>query len=79
MNVSFVKTRYAEVKNDICGTLFGGVSQITWAAWILSLCLQVVAIVSNMLVVRIRGVSEKEADFTFALDGGPYRRTPEIY
>ena len=71
MNVSFVERRYDEVKNDICGILFGGVAQINWALWLLGLSLELVAILAHLLVVRLRGLSEKEAAFTlFDLDGG---------
>ena len=71
MNVSFVERRYDEVKNDICGILFGGVAQITWALWLLGLSLELVAILAHLLVVRLRGLSENEAAFTlFDLDGG---------
>lgn len=73
MNASFVERRYDEVKNDICGTLFGGVAQINWALWLLGLSLEMVAILAHMLTVRLRGLSEKEAAFTM-LDYDDRRR-----
>ena len=67
MNISFVEQRYDQVKYDICGTLFGGVAQINWAFWLMGISLEVIAVVSHILAIRLRGVSEKEASFT-ALD-----------
>ena len=61
MNVSFVEKRYDEVKDDICGTLFGGVAQINWSLWLLGICLEAAAILAHLLIVRLRGSSEKEA------------------
>lgn len=61
MNVSFVERRYHEVRDDICIQLYGGVAQINWALWILGISLEVIAILAHVLVVRLRGVSEKEA------------------
>ena len=65
MNVSFAKRRYNKVKNDICGTLFGGVAQINCALWLLGISLEMVAILAHILSVRLRGLlSRKEAAFT---------------
>ncbi len=61
MNVSFVERRYDEVKDDICIQLYGGVAQINWALWMLGISLEVIAILAHVLVVRLRGVSDKEA------------------
>ncbi len=61
MNVSFVEQRYNEVKHDMCVTLFGGVAQINWALWLLGISLEVVSVIAHILVVRVNGVSEKEA------------------
>ena len=68
MNVSFVERRYDEVKNDICGTMFGGIAQVNWALWLLGISLEIVAILSNILSVRLRGLSEKVAAFTTLQD-----------
>jgi len=64
MNVSFVERRYNEVKNDICGTMFGGLAQINWGLWLLGISLEMVAILAHILTVRLRGLSQKEAAFT---------------
>jgi len=61
MNVSFVERRYDEVKHDICVTLFGGVTQINLALWLLGLSLEMVAVLAHVLSVRLRGLSRKEA------------------
>lgn len=61
MECNFVESRYGEVKNDICGTLFGGVAQINWALWLLGISLEAIAIISHVLAIRLRGLSEKEA------------------
>jgi len=80
MNVSFVERRYDEVKNDICGTLFGGVAQINWALWLLGISLEVVAVLAHVLTVRLRGLSEKEAAFTMLdYDGGQELRRADVY
>lgn len=58
MNVSFVERRYDEVKEDICGTLFGGAAQLMMSYFILGICLEVVAIVVHVLAVRTRSNAE---------------------
>ena len=73
MNVSFVERRYNEVKHDMCVTLFGGVAQINWALWLLGISLEVVAVIAHILVVRVSGVSEKEAAATKVLSAGGRR------
>ena len=74
MNVSFVERRYDEVKNDICGILFGGVAQITWALWLLGLSLELVAILAHLLVVRLRGFCMK-----IAIDTDDSHATCEVF
>lgn len=56
------------MKTDICETLFGGVSQITWSLWIFGLALETIAVMSHILVVRVRSKAEREGSFNH-LDG----------
>eukprot|EP00970_Alexandrium_tamarense_P005114 scaffold825_cov196-Alexandrium_tamarense.AAC.59 len=68
MNVSFIERRYAFIKTDICGILFGGIAQINWALWLLGISLEVVAIVSHILAVRMKGLSQKGEESFDMLD-----------
>lgn len=68
MNVSFVQTRYDELKSDVCGKLFGGLAQIDLAFWIVGLGLEVIAIVLHVLSIRLKRNFDKDAD----LGGGIY-------
>ena len=80
MNASFVEQRYNEVKNDLCGKLFGGVAQINWALWLLGMSLEVVAVLTHILTVRLRGLSRKEAELDMIdLDGGRGLMKADLY
>ena len=80
MNVSFIERRYDEVKNDVCGTLFGGVAQIFLGLLMLGLSLEVVALLAHILAVRLRGLSEKEAALDIMdLDGQRSFRRANVY
>ena len=60
MNVSFVERRYNQVKSNICGTTFLGLEKLMWSLWTLGIALEVIAIVSHVLSVRLgRASGEK--------------------
>ena len=61
MNISFVANRYQQVRDNVCGVMFGGFAQVNWSLWILALCLEIIAVLSNILSTRLRGVSRSEA------------------
>ena len=77
MNVSFVEKRFDQVKDDLCGSMFGGIAQIHWGLWLLSISLQVLAILANVLCVRLRGLTRKAAKLEREY-GGPLSNV-EIY
>mmetsp|Transcript_11370 Transcript_11370/g.17066 ORF Transcript_11370/g.17066 Transcript_11370/m.17066 type:complete len:847 (-) Transcript_11370:181-2721(-) len=62
MDVSFVGKRYNQVEKEFCETMFGGFSQISGALWAIALLLEISAVLASVLSVRLRGVSEDEAD-----------------
>ncbi len=53
MNVSFVERRYTSVKNNICGKSFLGVEKLMWSLWALGISLELIAILSHVLSVRL--------------------------
>jgi hypothetical protein len=61
MNASFVERRYDQVKYDVCGTLFGGLVQINWSLWFLGICLEIVAIMAHILLIRLQDFSDEDA------------------
>mmetsp|Transcript_26694 Transcript_26694/g.39357 ORF Transcript_26694/g.39357 Transcript_26694/m.39357 type:complete len:303 (+) Transcript_26694:1748-2656(+) len=65
MNVSFVQRRYDQIRNDVCMTMFGGLTQVNWALWVLALFLQATAILANVLSTRLQGVSSEQAQLDF--------------
>lgn len=73
MNGTFVERRYNQIKHDVCVTLQGGVAQVNWALWILGICLEVVAILAHVLVIRKGGRSEKEVAASKVLNTGGRR------
>lgn len=63
MNISFVEARYEELKVDVCESLFGGVSQIEIAFFILGVALEIIAITCGILAVRLKYRLEDDFDF----------------
>jgi len=55
MNVSFVERRYFEVKHNICGKSFLGIEKLMWSLWALGISLELIAILSHVLSVRLSG------------------------
>lgn len=53
MNVSFVERRYTSVKENICGKSFLGVEKLMWSLWALGISLELIAILSHVLSVRL--------------------------
>ena len=66
MDVSFVGDRYTQIEEEFCETMFGGFTQISGALWVISILLEVTAILASVLSIRLRGVSEDEADEYFS-------------
>lgn len=61
MNVSFIATRYGQVRDEVCGTMLGGFAQINFSLWMLAIFLEIIAILANVLSTRLRGISKREA------------------
>lgn len=61
MNVSFIATRYGQVRNEVCGTMLGGFAQINFSLWMLAIFLEIIAILASVLSTRLRGISKREA------------------
>jgi hypothetical protein len=61
MNVSFVAGRYNQVRDEVCGTMLGGFAQINFSLWMAAICLEIIAILANMLSTRLKGISKREA------------------
>eukprot|EP00957_Ditylum_brightwellii_P056145 4256532-Ditylum_brightwellii.AAC.1 len=57
--------RYDQIRNDVCMTMFGGLTQVNWALWVLALFLQATAILANVLSTRLQGVSSEQAQLDF--------------
>lgn len=53
MNVSFVERRYTSVKKNICGKCFLGVEKLMWSLWALGISLELIAILSHVLSIRL--------------------------
>jgi hypothetical protein len=62
MNISFVADGYNQVRDEVCETMLGGFSQINWALWSLGFCLELIALLANLLATRLRGYSRKVAN-----------------
>jgi hypothetical protein len=63
MNISFVESRYEELKVDVCESLFGGASQIDIAFFMLGVSLEALAITCAILAVRLKRYIEEDFDF----------------
>jgi hypothetical protein len=61
LDLSFVVTRYDQVKEEVCGTMLGGVTQINFSLWLLAFFLEVTALLACMLSTRLRGSSKADA------------------
>ena len=61
MNVSFVEGRYNQVRDEVCGTMLGGFAQINFSLFVLAIILEINAVLANMLAIRLRGISKREA------------------
>ena len=66
MDVSFVGKRYNQIEEEFCETMFGGFTQISGALWAISILLETTAVLASILSIRLRGVSEEEADEYFS-------------
>ncbi|KAL7444436.1 hypothetical protein ACHAXM_012038 [Skeletonema potamos] len=77
MNVSFVAGRYATIKDHICGKAFFGIEKLVWALFALGMSLEIMAIVSNVLSVRLSG-SQKDK-YLYDLEGGNGLTRADIY
>ncbi len=53
MNMSFVERRYSLVKGSICSSSFLGLEKLMWALFVLGICLELTAILSHVLSVRL--------------------------
>jgi len=62
MNVSFVADRYYQIRDEVCGPMFGGFAQVSWALWLLGLFLEVAAVLASVLSIRLRGQSRSEME-----------------
>ena len=63
MNISFIETRYQDLKKDVCWSGLGGTSQITIAFWIVAVGLEIIAITSGILAIRLQPNYDKIEDF----------------
>lgn len=61
MNVSFVEKRYDQIQDDLCVSMFGGITQLFLGLLLLGLCLQVTAVLAHILCVRLRGLTRRAA------------------
>ena len=61
MNVSFVEGRYNQVRDEVCGTMLGGFAQINFSLFVLAIILEINAVLANILAIRLRGISKREA------------------
>lgn len=78
MNISFVETRYEELKSDICGSLFGGFTQIEVAFLIVGIGLEVIAITCSILAIRLKHRYDDETDDYDVMDSDK-GRTVNLY
>ena len=78
MNVSFVERRYSKVKGSICGNSFMGLEKLMWALWVLGISLELVAILSHVLSIRLSD-SRKEKYQTDLEDQGHGLSRMDIY
>ncbi|GMH75180.1 hypothetical protein TL16_g06676 [Triparma laevis f. inornata] len=60
MECGFVADLYNNVHNDLCGTLLGGVLQISAGFWFLALFMFLNSALGALLVVRMRGISKAD-------------------
>lgn len=63
MNISFIERRYEDMRDDICLSGLGGISQITVAFWIVAIGLEIIAITSGILAIRLQPSYDKIEDF----------------
>jgi hypothetical protein len=77
MNVTFVNVRYDELKDDVCGKMFGGLAQIDVAFWVLGVTLEIVAILCSILSIRLRRTYDK--DELDAMDNDRGLRRIDLY
>lgn len=77
MNVSFVAGRYTEMKDHICGKAFFGIEKLMWALFALGISLEIMAIVSHVLSVRLSG--SRKDNYLYDLEGGNGLTRAEIY
>lgn len=60
MNITFVATGYEQVRDEVCGTMLGGFTQINFGLWSLGVCLETIAVIGAILATRLRGETKKE-------------------
>jgi len=57
----FVGTRYDDIEDNICGTMFGGFAQVCFALLFAAMSLEFLAIFAILLSTRARGLSKEDA------------------
>jgi hypothetical protein len=62
MNISFVQGRFDDLKEEVCESMFGGLAQINIAFWVVGIGLEIIAITSSILAVRLKRNYEKGDD-----------------
>ena len=73
MNISFVDVRYEELTDHICQRMFGGLSQIDIAFWIVGVSLEILAITCAILAIRLK----RNYDESYDLD--EYQQPVHLY
>jgi hypothetical protein len=62
-NISFVPMYFSLAKNEVCGPMVAAFAQVNVCVWVVSIVLEVIAILSCILSIRMRGRSRKEKLF----------------
>jgi len=62
-NMSFVGLYYSLAKDEFCGAMVHGFAQINVSLWIISIALEVLAVLMCILSIRLRGRSRKHKLF----------------